>query len=247
MIQKILCFVFIILTSSISVARVFDLNKESLASYFLVSSGTSTIANKAYDLESAAVSYDNAGISSNLSGEFGFVYANKYVTWRFGFEVMSPAKLAGVSALNAGGATLYTLSSTMSGYYPKVGIEANLRTRADSRLFIFGYTGTMSLTVTNAYTGLTIAPNADFSYVYKGSCLATAGGLGYELASFDTTSMVIELGTRMMEVTGTTYGENATGFSTVTTGSTALKTDGSPRAFDFTGTFASLGFRFYLK
>ena len=103
------------------------------------------------------------------------------------------------------------------------------------------------MTVTNAYSGVTIAPNADFSYIYKGTCLASAGGIGYEISAFDTTSMVIEVGTRNMEVLSTTYGADATGFSTVTSGSTATKTDGSPRSFDLNGIFYSLGFRFYLR
>lgn len=238
---------FILFFLSDAEARVFDLNKESFASYFSIGTGTSVVDKAAFKDESTTTTTYNDGIATNPSGEFGFIYANKFISWRFGFESIRPAKLATVTATD-GGATVYNIDSDVTIYTPKLGLELNFKTTGQSRVYGFGYAGQSSITVANSYTNLTIAPNADFSSTYTGTANLMGGGLGYEFAAFDTTSMTIEAGYRDLSFSNLTYSTAITNFTgSQTAGATVVDVSGAKRALNFTGAYATVGFRFYLR
>jgi hypothetical protein len=227
-------------------ARIFDLGRESFASYLLITHGPSSrIADSAFADESSATTFSDS-VTTNVSGEFGFVYAVQAVSWRFGFEIFKPAALADVTAKD-GSTTRYVLSSDVVAYMPKIGLELNFLTASNYRLFLFGYFGQGSATITNTYSSVTISPNSAFTSKYKGNASAKGGGLGAELAAFDTTSIVVEVGYRMMAFTDLIYSADVTDFSGAhTAGDTVRKTDQSKREMDFSGAYASFGARWWL-
>lgn len=226
-------------------ARVFDFGSESFASYLLLTGGTSVIQDSPFAMESTAVTQSGA-VAQNISGEFGFIYTTKTVSWRFGFEVLKPA-LATSEAQNAGGTTLYSVSSNILGYLPKLGLEINFKTAPTWRAFVFGYAGQTSVTVTNTYTAGSTTPAAS-TLKYKGNCNGMGGGLGFEFFAFDTTTMLLEVGYRKMNIDKMVYAEAATDLQGTAraAGDDVLRTDGDPRGIDFTGAYAGLGFRWYL-
>lgn len=226
-------------------ARVFNLNKENFASYLAVSYGPSQIGINALEGESAATEFSSS-VAANQGGEFGFVYATSRVSWRFGFELLKPAALTGIEA-GDGTNPSYTVSSVVMAYLPKVGIELNLRTMDQWRVYIFGHFGTGTLSVTNTYTDVAIAPGADFVVKYQGAATTQGGGMGYEFTAFDTTSVLIEAGYRQMTFDKVVYAEDVTDFQGAhAAGDQAMWTDGKRREIDFTGGYVTIGARWYL-
>lgn len=226
-------------------ARVFNLNKENFASYLALSYGPSLVGQNVLEGESTATDFSSS-VSVNQGGEFGFVYATSRVSWRFGFEILKPAALAGVEA-GDGTTTAYTVSSVVMAYLPKVGIELNLRTMDQWRVYIFGQFGTGTLSVTNTYTDVSIAPGADFIVKYQGAATTQGGGMGYEFTAFDTTSVLIEAGYRQMTFDKVVYSEDVTDFQGAhAAGDQAMWTDGKRREIDFSGGYVTIGARWYL-
>lgn len=230
---------------SFAEARVFDLGREQFASYILLTGGPSVVKDKAFAGESSADTYP-AGVAQNISGEFGFVYATRYLSWRFGFEILKPATMKSAAA-SQGGTDVYEVKSDLIGYIPKVGLEFNLKTSSWYRLLLFAGVGSASLTATNDYTSVTIAPNADFQAQYKSAGNLQVAGLAMEMAAFDTTSVVLELGYRKLNFGKLTYAKDVTGFGGAhAAGDTVVDTDGEKRQLDFSGGYAGLGLRFWL-
>ncbi len=221
------------------------MGQESFASYLLFTGGVSSVLDQAYKLESSATS-TNASITQNLSGEFGFVYALKELSLRFGFELIKPPKTSAVAS-SSGGTALYSVTSDITGFYPKLGLEVNFRTMPTWRIFLFGAAGQTSLTVNNSYTSVTISPSADFTAKYKGAATSWEAGLGSEFYAFDTTTFLLMAGYRKMSADQLTYAEAVTGFQGArAAGQVVNMTDGNQRVIDLTGAFAAFGFRWYL-
>lgn len=234
-----------LLMPSFADARIFDLNRERFASYLLLTGGPSAVKDAAFAKESSADGYP-AGVGNNISGEFGFIYATRYLSWRFGFEIMKPATMKSSSA-TTGGADTYDVKSDIVGYVPKIGLEFNLATRSWYRLLAFVNVGSASLAVTNDYSSVGIAPNADFRAEYKGGSSLQSAGLAMEMAAFDTTSVVLELGYRKMSFDKITYAKDVTDFQGAhRAGDTVLQTDGEKRRLDFSGGYLGVGLRFWL-
>ncbi|MBX2987488.1 MAG: hypothetical protein KF802_06295 [Bdellovibrionaceae bacterium] len=235
------------LAPDFAVARVFDLKRESFASYLNFSYGPSAAADGAFAGESAATGYSGK-IDQNIVAEFGFVYTTSVISWRFGLEILKPA-VVNATATDAGGAELYGVKSDILGVMPKIALEMNFVTRNSYRLYLSGFAGQASVTVTNTYTNLTVAPNADFEMQYKGGASAYGGALGYELAAFDTTSVLLEVGYRKLVFDQLTYGKDvAADFSSASrsAGDTVKRDGGDNRKLDFSGAYVSLGARWWL-
>lgn len=238
----------ILISQEFAQARVFSMGNESFAGYLLLTDGISAVKDQAFAKESSATAYDN-DFKYNMGGEFGFSYITGRAGWRFGFEIIKPATLNGVSATNAGGTELYQVKSDLSCYIPKLGLELIVRQTPTMRMAIFGYGGTASLAMKNDYTNVTIAPSADFSVEAKSAANLMGGGLLTEFHTMDSTTLMIELGYRDLKFKEIKYSKNvAAGFNgAITAGDLVLDTDGSNRTISFSGAYLSLGFRFWLK
>lgn len=248
-IKKHFNFILLVLmASSTSYGRVFDMNRETFASYFSGNYGTSKIANSANKDESSATTF-NDSVSTNTGGEFGFLYTSKYIGWRFGFEVLKPPAISPVAS--AGGTDLYTVKSDLLVYIPKLGIDITLFGRGSTKYYFGGYAGTASITMTNTYSLVTATPPGDHTVTAKGAANLMGGHLGLETLMADTTTFVLELGYRVLNFTELKYAKDVTTFSSpgagaVVSGDIVKDTNANNRTIDFTGYYAAVGFRFYL-
>ncbi len=220
--------------------RVFDINSEKFASYFVVTGGNSSLNQAAFLNEAnAAYAYDKQ-VSYNYTGEFGFFYATPSVGLRFSFEVFKPQLLSDVNATN-GGATVYTFKSDYTGYSPKLGIEINLYKTPASRVFMLGYTGAASVSYKNDY--------ADHSEEGKGTQTLYGGSIGYEGFLTDTTTYIVDVGYRTLNFEKIDYAKDvAVGIDgqAHTAGTPVLDVNGEQRTLNFNGAYIGIGFRFYL-
>ena len=240
-------FLLVILIGSGKVqASVFAMGNEEFSSYLLMTYGSSLVKDSAFVYESSATAYDKSQ-TVNTSGEFGFTYSKGMIGWRFGFEMIKPTVLADVSATNAAGTTLYQLKTESSAMAPKFGLEIYFIRRETRRFFLFGYTGTASLTLKNDYTSVNISPSASHSVEAKGAATLTGMGLGFENLMFDTTTLVLEAGYRTLDFASMTYSKSVTTFSGAQTAGTVITdTQAANRSMKFTGYYGTVGFRFWL-
>ncbi|WP_413570739.1 hypothetical protein ACLWBD_14105 [Bdellovibrio sp. HCB117] len=240
----------LLLLTSTAQARVFNIQKETFAAYFLVSGGGSAIGTEGLDGEASSSINYSGGVNYNYSGEFGFLYSVRYLNFRFGFEILKPSTLD--STANNGTADLYSANSQILGYVPKVGVEVNLQSTASYRSFISATAGLASVTMKNAYTltadGQTAFPGvADHTAESKGSGTSLQASLGYEGNLSDTTTILVEFGYRQLKIDNLKYSKDVTTFSGAkSSGDAVLNTSGEQRELDFSGGFISLGFRFYM-
>lgn len=245
--NKILLLLILIAIANVSEARVFSMGKESFAAYLLLSSGNSAIKDQAFVNESTATAYSGE-VKLNTGGEFGFSYITGRAGWRFGFEILKPSVLTGVSA-TLGGTEIYQLKSDITCYAPKLGIELIVYQSQAMRLALLGYAGTASLTMKNDYSNLTISPNADFSLESKSSANMAGGGFVTEYYMMDTTTLLFELGYRDLKFKDITYSKSVTtGFNgAITAGDPVVDNTGTKREINFSGSYLSLGIRIWLK
>ncbi len=242
--------IYLILSSIIfiglnSEARVLILSDEKFASYFSIESNASKLTSNPYDQNLASVTSYSDEYKTGAGGEFGFVYSTPYVGWRFSFEIIKPSKLKEVNAL-AGSAIKYQVDSDVTAVAPKLGIEIHLNKKPNYRFYLFGYYGSSSLTMTNAYTA-TIAPVSSHTVEAKSAATEVGGGLGFENSFVDTTSFIVEIGYRTLVFSEVKYSKDVVTFQGAKTVGELLKNlDGTNRSLDFTGYTVSAGFRFWL-
>jgi hypothetical protein len=243
------CFAWGAFGFSVAEARVFNITKESFASYLLFNAGTSSVGKSTYEGEaSSGTSYDS-DLKYNYGGEFGFLYATPGVNFRFGFEVIKPQ--AWTAQASDAGVDQYSVKSDLVGYAPKFGIEFNLRRGDWYRVYGLGSVGAANVSLKNSYTftttGQSTYPGVDSSIESKGSATEYYGGLGVEMHMSDTTTFVAEAGYRSLKFAKLTYTKATTAFDGVhASGDTVKDAGGNNRTLDFSGVLATIGFRFYL-
>lgn len=242
---------FIVLTGALAQARVFNINNESFAAYFLASGGGSQLGTSAVQGESGSNITFSGGTNYQYTGEFGFVYSRPYVSVRFGLEILKPPMLE--STANDGTSDLYSVSSTALGYTPKLSLDFNIYRTNSNRSFISASVGSASVTLKNDYI-LTSAGQAAFPSVAdhgtesKGSSTSYTASLGYEGLMTDTTTYLVEFGYRLLKIDNLKYTKDVTTFSgsKVSGDDVPPNSDGTQRSLDFSGGFIAIGFRFYM-
>lgn len=242
-------FGILIFSANAAEARVFNIARENIAPYFSFSGGGVQTATSALDGEAGAnISYTGT-VNYNYTAEIGAVYSHEAVSLRFGFEVMKPFLLNSVA--NNGTEDLYSAQSELVGYIPKVGLELTLNSTQTTRSLLTVYGGSASLSMKNAYVltsaGQTAFPGlGNHTVDSKAAATLTGAALGVEGLFTDTTTLLFEFGYRKLEFDNFTYAGDITTFSgSKAAGSKVLKSSGDPRKLDFTGAYASIGFRFY--
>lgn len=241
----------LVLISVFAEARVFDISKESFASYILAGGGPSGIGQKAFKNEMSGPSFSSDEVKMNWGGEFGFLYSTPYLSFRFGFEIIKPAAI-GATASNAAGTALYDVKSDLTAYAPKVGLEFNFKPQTWYRGFVLVSAGASNLSMKNDYT-LTAAGQAAFAGVSdhsveaKSSATELAGGVGFEFLLSDSTTLLAEAGYRSLKFSELKYSKDVTTLTgNQTAGSVVLDADGGKRQIDFSGAVVNLGLRIYL-
>lgn len=229
-----LTFLIFLFSAGVAEAVVFDMNKAKFGSY-LRSTYWNWANNNAFS-ESSGTGVSWSDQYTNLmSYEFGFLYNSRSFTWRFGLEFIQPAALAGVSGKDSvTQAKYYTLDSSVTAYIPKVGLELNLKTWSQSRLWMMYEYGAATLTVQNNYT-FTAAGTAKYgignfreavsSYQSMGSA-----ALGFETLMSDNTTFCIEAGYRFLNFTDLNQSAAVTNFQGAQpAGASAKQNDGTTK------------------
>lgn len=238
-----------LLLSSIAEARVFDISKDSMAPYFLFTGGSSAVGKSAYENEASGVDV-SGNVGYNYSGEFGFMYSRKLVNLRFGFEILKPQKLDNISGTNSSGTQLYTETSDILAYAPKLSVDINLHGTNEFRSFVSLSAGYGSVTLKNSYSytaaGSAAYPGVDSSIEAKGTATLLAASLGYEGVLSDTTTYVFEFGYRSLKFDSLEYSKAFTTMTGAVSSGDPVMNGASKRSLDLSGGFLSLGFRFYL-
>lgn len=227
-------------------ARVFNINNERLASYFLATGGPSAVKQNAFLNEANTTNTFTGQVAYNYTGEFGFLYSTPSLSLRFGFEIFSPSSVKDAPA-NDGSADIYNLTSDITVYAPKVGLEINLQRTATYRSFITAYTGLGNASYKNEYTIISYPGVTDHTVETKGTAMLYGGSVGVESFMTDTTTYIFEFGYRVMKINNFKYSKDVTTFSGAkVAGDPVLDADGLPRTLDFNGGYVSIGFRFYM-
>ncbi|MBX2994495.1 MAG: hypothetical protein KF681_06730 [Bdellovibrionaceae bacterium] len=247
---------FFILAFGLSAeARVFQIGEESFAAYLRGQYGLAGQKDEPFAPASGAGSKFSDEYKTNMSYEFGFVYATPKVSLRIGFEFLKPADLKDMKGTDSGGGTeYYSVSNNISGFIPKVGVELNFKQWAQSRLFASANYGMATVTVQNSYTftpaGVTAypTPGADFREEIKGDGSLVEGSLGFETLLSDSTTIVLDAGYRTLEVGSFKHNVDSKGFQgNVSKGDTAKNTNGSDRTLNLNGGFVGLMIRVWIK
>lgn len=246
--KKFLAALLILSAVPAAQARVFNLAKESFASYLSFGYGpVNTARDAAFAGASSAPSSYTGQLTNMTGGEFGFISAGPIFSWKFGFEVIKPPVV--VSTARSSSASLYEVKSDITGFMPKIGLEINFATTGAVRYYLSSYAGPASFTVTNDYSSVNIAPNTSFTEKMKGNAQAWGAALGFEFAAFDTTSVNLEAGYRRMMVNELVYGAAISADfsgSARAVGDPVNLANGERRKIDFSGFYATLGARFWL-
>lgn len=230
-------------------ARVFDLNSQSFAGYFLVTGGTSSLGSDAYSNEASNVSFDNSA-KYNYSGEFGLLWSNPDINFRLGLEILAPESVNTNGSRS--GTALYSDTSAVLGLVPKATVEIKLKSDQVYRTFIGLGAGYAMVTMKNDYN-LTSAGQTAFPGVSNGNVQAKGYGtlleasLGLERLLNDATTFTMVGGYRQLMINSLDYSNSTTTFSgSVNSGSQAVDVNGNARKLNLSGPFVGLGFRFYL-
>lgn len=241
---------FLILLSTVAEAKIFSFGTQTFAAYFNVTGGQPSLGDSALLGETSLPLSYSSKASQMLSGEFGVSYSSPRGNLRFGVEVLKPQDMNG-NATN-GSTSLYLYDSASYALTPKITIDMTLHGDKTSRSYIAGFIGVSYLNLKNSYT-LTPTGEAQFSGVSNhtvemdGQATLAGGTLGYEAHFSDRTTIFLEFGYRVLKFDSIKYKGGGTTFGgTYTGGQTVMAHAGSGRVQDYTGAFASLGFRFYL-
>lgn len=249
MIVRRLYFVFLFLTTVPAQARVFDINRDSVAPYFMGTGAGVQVATSSLDGEGVDGVTFTGTVNYLYTGEIGVLYSRSAASLRFGFEILKPNVLE--STAQSGATELYTVNSVLIGYVPKVIFELNLQKTQKFRSFLALGAGLASMNMKNSYTltadGQAIYPGvADHIADSKADTTLISAALGYEGLLSDTTTILVEFGYRQLKFDNFKYTKEVTTLSGAkVSGDKLLTNSGLDRVLNFSGGFASLGFRFY--
>lgn len=233
-------------------ARVFRMNNETFATYFGGSYGPSALKQTHFSETSGTGATVDKSVTINYSGEFGILFRGAKVGLRLGVEAIKPLTLSKGIGSDTSGTKLYDFESNISALVPKVTLEFNLKSTDSWRTFLALGAGTATATYKNSYAltadGQAAFPGvADFSEEGTGTALLYDGTLCFETLMSDTTTIVLGLGYRKLDITGYKYKADVTSFDgSHASGDPVVNADGTDKMSSYTGAYASLLFRFYL-
>jgi hypothetical protein len=240
------------LVSSPAYARKFDFKSEYIATHFGGTFGNSILADNAYGPSSGTGTSVDKQVQSTASGQIGFVLSLKKFNIRLEAEYLMPRAMEGVTGTDAAGNQLFSLNSRVTALIPSATLELVAHETPTSKiLFGVGY-GIASVSLENAYTmtaaGKTaLGVTSDFTEKASGTAPMWQGYLGYEVLFTDTTTALLHIGYRQLQVTSLQSTEAATAIvGAESPGNDLINSNGSKRSFDLGGPFIGCQFRFYI-
>ncbi|WP_413580467.1 hypothetical protein [Bdellovibrio sp. HCB288] len=230
-------------------ARVFDIKRDSMAPYFILSGGPSTVGTNGYANEATGTTVSGES-KFTYGGEFGFLLSRPVLNLAFGIGIIKPSLVEGFSGSDTGGTQMFTGNSEVLGFAPRVTLEVNLHGDQVSRSFVAVGVGYADVKLKNSYT-MTAAGDAAYPGVAttiesKGAATELTAGLGYEGVLSDTTTYVFQFGYRQLRIDQLKYSKDYTTFNGPVSAGGTVMNGASNRELNLSGGFLSLGFRFYL-
>ena len=234
-------------------ARVFSMKNATFASYLRGNYGTTNLNQKPFeDSSGIATSSFESKYGPLMGYEFGFAKVSGRVTTRFGLEIVSPTKLKDIKGKNSAEAQLFSASSELSAYIPKISMEFAIKQWPRSRIFFGGEYGVATLTLTNIYdfttAGTTQFGIPNYREELKATTSSYGGSLGWEFLMTDTTTMVLEGGYRFLNVQEFKHNVDAVTIpeGAVTKGTVALDNNGAPRVLNMNGVYIAAMFKIWI-
>ncbi|QDK44265.1 hypothetical protein DOM22_03395 [Bdellovibrio sp. ZAP7] len=247
--MKLVSFFAILFFFSAAEARVFDINRDTVAPYFSLTGGPSAVGKSGYENEATGVNVSGDS-KYTYGGEFGFLVSTKPMNLAFGIEFLKPGVVDNISGTNSGGTQLYSATSEVLGYAPKVTLEFNLHGDNVSRSFVAVGLGYATVSLKNSYTmtaaGTSAYPGVDTTIESKGNATELSAGLGYEGILSDTVTYAFQFGYRQLKVDNLKYSKDYNTFNGTVSSGGSVHNGASNRVLDLSGGFLSLGFRFYM-
>lgn len=246
---------FFLLISSVSQARIFDMGKAKFASFLRGSfqpwgKGGSTFENSS----GASTDTFNKNWTSVNSYEFGLLYSGSGAfIWKFAIEILQPPKLGGNTGGSAAGVQHFDFSSELNVVTPKIGLEIPIKQWKATRLFFGAEYGMANMTAQNNYSNINagVYPAVpDYREEVKSVGSQIAGEIGFETLMSDTSTFCIDIGYRQLKFSAIQYNVDVTPLSQPGTpavkGDAAKNNDGTSRAVDLSGVYASVSFRIWI-
>ena len=246
-------FLFIILFSLNTHARVFNINESSIATYFKGSFGNSNIGKDPYEKSSGAQTVFSESVDYNFGGEIGFMFPSKFYSIRIGMEVIAPHSPSGLKGNNASGTQLMRLDSNVYGIFPVAHLEYYIAKNAFGRVYLSLGGGYGKVTMSNDYTfttdgDTTYNPLTSFSERASQYTYLVETAIGYEMAFVQAVTFSIDFGYRYSAARSLKYSDAVTNFNgSQSDGSPVLNSDGKHKSLDLGGVFTGLSFRFYFN
>jgi hypothetical protein len=247
-------FLLIVFAAGKASARVFSFGNESFAAFVGGGWGkavTNTL-NSSSNSDAANPVTVNSEHPYNLSGEFGFIYTKQGVSLRGSLEVLRPQDLNDVKATTASGSEVYSMTSEISVWVPKIALEITMKQWPTNRMFLEVGTGYASLAARNSYTFTPAGTTAygglsDFYEDLRSATPMYEAALGYESLLTDSTTFVLQAGYRRLVFDDIKQNRDVTTFQgPVVKGDPALNTDSSKRSLDLSTYYIGLALRFWL-
>lgn len=234
-------------------ARVFNFGNESFAAYVggAWSPGFENTLNSQSNSTSSVPVTINSKHPYNLDGEFGFIYTKAGVSLRFGLEVLRPKDINEEKA-TSNGLEVYSLTSEISVWVPKVAIEVTAKQWPTARLFFEAGTGYASLAARNSYDLTDAGDSAyggltDFYEDLRSYTPMFEGSVGYETLFTDSTTVVFHAGYRRMNFDDIKHNRDVTTFGgPVSKGDAAVNADGTKRTLNLSNYFVGASLRFWI-
>ncbi len=235
---------FILFFSPLLQARVFDLSKQKFGSYLIFSSSQSNLKETPFAGLTVADDFSDT-YKLPVGGEFGLMYEDNNVGFRFGFEIIKPPPVEGYAKNSS--STKYYYKDNISVLVPKLAMEINFISKPTYRFLGYGFFGQANLVESTEYSAVAIAPSSSHTVDAKAAANMSGGGVAFEFCAFDTTTLIFEVGYRQLKFTNLIYSKDVTTFAGAVTSGTSIKnSDGSDHQIDMTGAYAALGFRIFL-
>lgn len=231
-------------------AKVFSFGGQTFSAYFNITGAQPPLGHDAVAEETALPMTYSQDVGHVLSGEFGVSYSSTRGHLRLGIEVLKPQDADGMA--HDGTSNLYRYDLQSFAFTPKLTVDITLHGDQTSRSYVAVSVGRSFLQVKNYYTmtqdGINQFPGLGNHHVQMNSEATQVGAsLGYETHFTDRTTIFLEFGYRQLKFDNLKYKNAGTSFNgSYTDGEQARLQSGEARIQDYTGAFASLGFRFYL-
>lgn len=234
-------------------ARLFDFKEKGFSATLDGSFGSTLMNQDAF----AANLGNQVSMSKSLDymqgAKIGFAYnAHETLNFGFGVEILKPLSIKGAPATNLSGTELYAFSSSALVLNPVFSLEYSYSKIKNVRYFFGLGAGFGQLSMDNQFemTGDGQAELGVDSYTekLKGRAFNGYASIGLEAHFVDTTTFVVQAGHRVFKFHELEHGSSVTTLSegAVAEGDPVYNADGSKRKLDLSGSFISVGFRFYI-